>query len=111
MSDPDGDVASGFGSELPDSDVSLSDSDVSRVAGERTSDGWVVGLSAGFEVSDPPGDESVGALGDPSPVPEALVVSSVRPFGLNWNLFPPQSGHPDNISLDPSGNPRPQEVH
>jgi hypothetical protein len=37
--------------------------------------------------------------------------SSIVPEGWNWNLLPPQSGQPDSISLEPSGNVRPQFVH
>jgi len=33
------------------------------------------------------------------------------PLGWNWNLFPPQFGQPLSISLEPSGNGRPQFVH
>ena len=46
-------------------------------------------------------------------VPVVGVVSSrsVAAAGLNWNLLPPQSGHPDSISLEPSANTRPHVVH
>src|SRR5699024_1010604 len=39
--------------------------------------------------------------------------SSVRSSsaGLNWNLLPPQSGQPDSICFEPSGNVCPHWVH
>jgi len=33
------------------------------------------------------------------------------PSGRNWNVVPPQSGHPESISFEPSSNARPQSVH
>jgi hypothetical protein len=45
-------------------------------------------------------------------VPLSVSVSNdVSEAGWNWNLLPPQFGHPDSISLDPSANTRPQFVH
>ncbi len=37
--------------------------------------------------------------------------SETAPEGRNWNLLPPQTGHPESISFDPSANVLPQFVH
>jgi hypothetical protein len=36
---------------------------------------------------------------------------AVLPFGRNWNLLPPHSGHPPSICFEPSSNVRLQFVH
>ncbi|ELZ03182.1 hypothetical protein C482_04149 [Natrialba chahannaoensis JCM 10990] len=56
----------------------------------------------------------LGELDEPvSETPEEPDPASafVADAGVNWNLFPLQSGQPESISLEPSGNVRPQFVH
>jgi hypothetical protein len=108
-------------SEVSDGDVSPEPAGVSGL-GETKSRSCVVArptVSATDEASESGRSDSGGSAlddsGTPSVGPEpsdaSSSVSVVAPDGLNWNLFPPQSGQPDSISFDPSSKVCPQPVH
>jgi hypothetical protein len=95
---------------VPSSASSSESLNPSRPTQSRTV--WVACETAPEPPVSDDGSASLSPVSAPADAePPALELPPDDPEGSNWNLLPPQSGQPDSISLEPSGNVRSQFVH